>query len=112
MGHPNQKADGVFSGRAFASFFKERYKGDTYPVDFGASTDFVRLNFIIAVPPNSNETPVLLTKGNVTYGWFRLTFSPQYALVTFRPRRTQNSPPFTSHTVEAFPNPPLELNAD
>ena len=43
MGHPNQKTDAVFSGRTFASFFKERYKGDTYPVDFGASTDFVRL---------------------------------------------------------------------
>ena len=44
MDHLTQKADAVlFSGRTFASFFKERYKGDTYSTDFSASTDFVRL---------------------------------------------------------------------
>jgi len=32
-------------GRTFASFFKEQYKGDTYPVDFGASTDFGNVTY-------------------------------------------------------------------
>ena len=39
------------SGRTFASFFKEQYKGDTYPADFSASTDFVRFNLVLVLPP-------------------------------------------------------------
>ena len=48
----NQKAQAVSLGRTFASFFKEQYKGDTYPVDFGASTDFVRIDPVLAAPPS------------------------------------------------------------
>jgi len=32
-------------GRTFASFFKERYKGETYTIDFGASTDFGNVTY-------------------------------------------------------------------
>ena len=42
-GEPKSEDSHLFPGRTFASFFKEQYKGDTLPVDFSASTDFVRL---------------------------------------------------------------------
>lgn len=46
----NHKVEAVSSGRTFASFFQEQYKGNTYQVDFGASTDFVRIDTVLTAP--------------------------------------------------------------
>ncbi|KAF9647182.1 amidohydrolase [Thelephora ganbajun] len=53
-------------GRTFASFYKERYKGDTYPIDFSASTDFGNVTYEIPALHPAYGIPTQPGGGNHT----------------------------------------------